>query len=215
MPPFFFSALLISPMLVSLEHERQRLRRLFLAQRNALSAADRRTNSVRIADILMTLPEFRRAQRLFIYCHYHSEVETLDLIHRCLQAKKNVSVPLTDPDRARMLAIEVIDPATELAKGYKGIPEPLPLVAAIRQVSVDQIDVAVIPGAVFDRSGYRLGYGGGYYDRFLAEQAPQALRIGLTFALQVVEALPVCTHDVPVDILVTETEVLRWERGHR
>lgn len=195
--------------------ERQQLRRRYLAQRSGLSPLDRRTCSRQITDGLMALPDFNSRQHVFIYCDYHSEVETLELIRRCLQAGKTVSVPLAQPDQSRMEAVVVVDPAVELAPGYKGIPEPLPSIVASRLFSAHLIEVAVIPGAVFDRRGYRLGYGGGYYDRFLSESAPQALRIGLAFSHQVIDALPILPHDVPVDILVTELEVLRWTRGER
>lgn len=74
------------------------------------------------------------------------------------------------------------------------------------------IDVAIIPGAVFDRCGHRLGYGGGFYDRFLARMAPQATRIGLAFSCQVVDQIPSLPHDVPMDLVITEQEVLTWSR---
>jgi 5-formyltetrahydrofolate cyclo-ligase len=187
--------------------ERNDLRTRYLARRNALSPEQRANMSERIADLVTGLAIFREKRHFFMYCSYQSEVETMGLLQRCLQAGKTVSVPLTVPDRSRMLAVAITDPAADLALGYKGILEPMRHTAKEHAVSLACIDVAIIPGAVFDRCGHRLGYGGGYYDRFLAA-SPRAVRIGLAFSLQVTEAIPVQSHDIPMDILITEQEIL-------
>jgi 5-formyltetrahydrofolate cyclo-ligase len=193
--------------------ERQKLRRHFLAERDALSQAERASMSRQIIETLVALPVFQEKSQIFIYCSYRSEVETIPLLHRCLAEGKAVCVPLTVSERAEMRAISITNPATELLPGYKGIPEPLPLLAKRWLVTPQSIEIAVIPGAVFDRAGYRLGYGGGYYDRFLAQAAPQALRIGLAFSSQLVPQIPVLPHDIPMDMLITEKEALVWTRS--
>lgn len=165
-----------------------------------------------IVEKLMTLPVFER-NHFFIYCSYQSEVDTLMLLQRCLAEGKSVSVPLTVPQKSELLAVAITDPAIELSPGYKGIPEPSPSLAELRRVSPQSIDIAIIPGAVFDRSGYRLGYGGGYYDRFLVTKAPQAYRIGLAFSLQLVNRIPALSHDAPLDMLITEKDVFVWPRS--
>ena len=70
----------------------------------------------------------------------------------------------------------------------------------------------MLPGSVFDRAGNRLGYGAGFYDRFLAQEAPRAIRIGLGFSLQLVERLPALAHDIPMNQLITERETLTFGR---
>ena len=170
--------------------------------------------SDRISETLVALPIFQKSQHLFIYCSYQSEVETLPLLQHCLAAGKTVCVPLTVPEQTKLLAIAITDPVAELSPGYKGIPEPVPLLVERRSLSPRSIEIAIIPGAVFDRAGHRLGYGGGYYDRFLAQAAPQAVRIGLAFSRQVVHRIPALPHDIPMDMLVTEKEVLVWPRSY-
>jgi 5-formyltetrahydrofolate cyclo-ligase len=192
--------------------DRQTLRSRYLVQRSELSPADRRSLSARIAETLMTLSIFREKSRFFIYCNYHSEVETTALLIQCLTAGKVVAVPLTVPEQKHLSAVQITDPVTDLSRGYKGIPEPKPSLARQRLLNPQSLEVAIIPGAIFDRSGYRFGYGGGYYDRFLALEAPQAYRIGLAFSMQVIDSLPVATHDIPMDMLITEKEVLVWSR---
>ncbi len=192
--------------------ERQLLRRQCLAARALLSPTERAALSRQIVDSVMRLPVFQEKNSVFIYCSYQSEVETWDLIRRCLAAGKTVCVPLTQPAQSRMSAVVITNPALDLISGYKGIPEP-DFAAPRRFLPPSQIEAAVIPGTVFDRAGNRLGYGGGYYDRFLSSAAAQALRIGLAFSRQVADHLPALPHDVPMDVLVTEQEVFSWPRA--
>ena len=193
--------------------DRQKLRTHFLAERNLLSGADRSAMSRVIIEKLVNLPVVREKSQILIYCSYLSEVETIPLLHRCLELGKRVSVPLTVPQRFELLVVAITDPATDLLPGYKGIPEPLPSLVEHRSVPPQSLEIAIIPGAVFDRAGYRLGYGGGYYDRFFAQKAPQAYRIGLAFSRQLVHRIPVLSHDIPLDMLVTEKEILAWSRS--
>jgi 5-formyltetrahydrofolate cyclo-ligase len=194
--------------------DRHALRTRYLARRNALSPEQRVNMSERIADLVTGLPIFREKRHFFVYCSYQSEVETMGLLQRCLQAGKTVSVPLACPERSRMLAVAITNPATDLACGYKGILEPMRHRSKEHAVALAGIDVAIIPGAVFDRCGHRLGYGGGYYDRFLAA-SPRAVRIGLAFSLQVTDHIPVQSHDIPMDILITEQEILMLIKAGR
>jgi 5-formyltetrahydrofolate cyclo-ligase len=192
--------------------ERYKLRSHYLAERNVLSSSDRAAMSRQIIEKLVTLPIFEK-NHFFIYCSYQSEVETRMLLHRCLAEGKSVSVPLTVPQQSELLAVAITNPATDLSPGYKGIPEPISSLSELRRVTPKSIDIAIIPGAVFDRSGYRLGYGGGYYDRFLVQKAPQAYRIGLAFSQQLVNRIPAFSHDIPMDMLITEKEVFVWPRS--
>ena len=192
--------------------ERQQLRRRMLAERMGLALADRQQMSEQIVHTLTALPIFQQHRTVLIYCSYRSEVGTLVLLQRCLEAGKTVCVPQTVPADFRLLAVAIDDPLIDLGPGYLGIPEPLPHLVERREVGADRLEAVVVPGAVFDRNGNRLGYGGGYYDRFLAREAPQAVRIGLAYSGQVVRTLPALPHDVPLDLLVTENEVLTWKR---
>ena len=158
-----------------------------------------------ITEQLWAFEPLRKAQTIFVYVNFRSEPETLPLIERCLAEKKKIAVPLTVPG-SHMLACLVTDPAGELHPGYCKIPEPDPKVSP--PVKGSDIDVVLLPGSAFDLRGGRLGYGGGYYDRFLAQDAPQALRIGIAFETQVIEELPLMPHDVPLHLLATEERLL-------
>ncbi len=187
---------------------RLRLRQETLRQRKALSPLQRHEKSAAIAGQVGQLPVVQGAKTIFTYVDFRSEVETMELIGLWLAAGKKVCVPLTLAAESRLVAYQITDPSHDLAPGYCQIPEP----DARRLPPVDaaEIEVIVLPGSVFDLHGGRLGYGGGFYDRFIANQAPGALRIGLAFELQVVARLPLLAHDQPLHTLVTEERVLHF-----
>jgi 5-formyltetrahydrofolate cyclo-ligase len=191
--------------------ERQELRRRILARRDNLPASDRQRKSLAAADRLWQLDRLSLIHTLFIYVSFRSELETLPLIRRLLSAGKQVAVPLTRTSPPRLEAFLLGDPDRDLRPGYCSIPEPDP--ARLLRVEPATIEAVILPGSVFDRQGGRLGYGGGYYDRFLATAAPAALRIGLAFELQVVAAVPLEPHDERLDLLVTEEGVTRIAKG--
>ncbi len=186
--------------------DRHSLRKTILAARDALPESARKTNSSAIAEHLWQLAPFADSHAPFIYVHFRSEVETSDLINRSLALHKEVSVPLTLTKEKRLDPYRLTDPQQQLILGYCNIPEPDPS----RTPLFDPlgIDVVILPGSVFDANGGRLGYGGGYYDRFLTDQAPQALRIGIAYEMQLVESVPLLPHDQRLNYLVTEERII-------
>lgn len=187
--------------------DRQSLRKKILNARNSLDARERNRKSVAITENLWQLDKFCQAKTLFIYVNFRSEVETLPLINQCLKKSLRVAVPLTLADEGRLVPYIITDPQQDLVPGYYNIPEP-----DSKRLSVlnpQEIEAVILPGSVFDAQGGRLGYGGGYYDKFLANDAPQALRIGLAFELQVVPEAPLLPHDQRLDYLVTEKRTIK------
>jgi len=188
---------------------RRQLRREVLGARDRLAAEERERLSRVIHEQLWGIAEFRAALVLFSYVEFRSEVETLPLIKQCLALGKQVAVPLTIPGETLQPYL-LKDPDLDLRPGYCAIPEPDP--DRLDFLDPHLIEVIILPGSVFDRQGGRLGYSGGYYDRFLANRAPQALRIGLAYELQVVPQAPLLSHDMRLDFLVTELGVVRVGR---
>ncbi|MDH5525252.1 MAG: 5-formyltetrahydrofolate cyclo-ligase [Desulfobulbaceae bacterium] len=182
------------------------LRKKILAQRDRLPPAERSQKSKAIAERLWAIPAFAGSATLLIYVNFRSEVETLGLIKTCLQKGMRVCVPLTVMAEHQLLAYEINDPERDLVPGYCNIPEPDP--QRLRLVEPAAIDTVILPGSVFDEQGGRLGYGGGYYDRFLQYHAPQALRIGVAYDLQLIEAVPVEPHDQQLHYLITESKTI-------
>lgn len=197
-----------------LPNRRQRLRLDGLARRDNLSPAERSRCSRLITRALIAHPAFVTGATCCLYCSFRSEVATRRLLHHCLEAGMTVGVPLTLPATSRLRMVRITDPDRDLVPGYLGIAEPRPELVERAALPSGAIELAIVPGVAFDRSGQRLGYGGGFYDRFLALEAPQALRIGLGFSVQLVERLPVLPHDMGLDLLFMENEVLTFRREH-
>ena len=118
-------------------------------------------------------------------------------------------MPFVTGKKRDMMSIQVTDPVAELFPGFKGIPEPKEEFANRFAIDPGRIDVAVVPCVACDRSGRRLGYGGGYYDVFLSQKAPQAQRVGICVEDQLVSAVPVAAHDAEMDVVITEEQVYR------
>ncbi|MBW2465884.1 MAG: 5-formyltetrahydrofolate cyclo-ligase [Deltaproteobacteria bacterium] len=190
--------------------ERRSLRKKVLGARDLLSVNDRREKSHSAARNFWSLPEVNLWSTLFIYVNFRSELETMELIQECLTRGMRVAVPLVEASTFRMIPLLIKDPEKDLAPGYYGIPEPDPEKSL--RLDAREIEAAIIPGSVFDIYGGRLGYGGGFYDRFLISDAPQAKRIGFAFELQVVEKVPVLSHDQLLDMLITEKRVVNIRR---
>jgi 5-formyltetrahydrofolate cyclo-ligase len=193
--------------------KRKNLRQTVLTKRNSLAERERTAKSISIASRIMKLPEMTNARVCFVYMHFRSEVRTTAIINYLLAAEQTVVMPCTLPHTSQLAAVEITDPEKQLVPGYCGIPEPLPALVATGACDPGIIDVAIVPGSVFDRFGGRLGYGGGYYDRFLATDAPRAVRIGVAFEMQMVERVPVEAHDQFMDFVVTEKNLYDCRRN--
>jgi 5-formyltetrahydrofolate cyclo-ligase len=185
------------------------LRRRSLAFRDLLNPAERQAKSKRIHQHFLELTNRYDLKSFFLFVSFKSEVETHDLIVQLLELDKIVSVPLVSVKERTMTAVRLMNPEQDLVPGYNGILEPSLNIVAERKVNPRSIDIVVLPGSAFDRRGARLGYGGGFYDRFLAQEIlPSALRVALAFEIQIQEEVPQQPHDMPVDFVVTEQGVI-------
>jgi 5-formyltetrahydrofolate cyclo-ligase len=193
---------------VDIQESRARLRREILQRRDALTPAQRHEKSAAIAGRLAELPLVLEAKTIFTYVNFRSEVETLPLIKAWLASGKRICVPLTLTAEPRLVAYPITDPESDLRPGYCQIPEPD--TERLSPIDPDELQLIIMPGSVFDLHGGRLGYGGGYYDRFIALQAPKAIRIGLAFDLQLTDQLPLQAHDQHLHLLATEERVLHF-----
>jgi len=183
----------------------QTLRKTILARRDELSFARQSEKSDKIIASLSELPEVQKALTIFVYVNFRSEVQTVSFIRRCIRQGKRVAVPVTLVTEKKLKAIRITDPDTDLEPGYCAIPEPVPELRRKMEIDPASIDVVVVPGSVFDSRGGRLGYGGGYYDRFLSLQATGAARVALAYDLQLVDKVELQAHDQLMDRLITET----------
>lgn len=184
-----------------MQSDKSALRKRLLAERRAESPEERRAVGDEIFQRLTTLDAYRRARTVFLYCSTEEEVDTLRLLQDALSAGKRVCVPLCTEERGVMEARE-ITALSQLRPGRFGIPEPP---GDALQVLPEQLDFCVAPCLAADEKGYRLGYGGGYYDRFLARV--EAETAALCPESRFVSCLPTEAFDRPCGLVITERRV--------
>lgn len=172
----------------------------------AMSEADRHAKSVAISALVSASPEWAAARVVMLYLSTPQEVDTAPLALRAWQQGKTVVVPKVSWDQRRMLPVEISSLATNMATTGPGIREPV----SGRVMTVDLIDLVLVPGLGFTNNGYRIGRGMGFYDRFLAQHEFVGLSCGLAYNEQVVEQLPLLDHDVPLSMLATDRGVRRF-----
>lgn len=172
---------------------RQHIRALLQAQ----SADVRAKKSRQICEEVLALPACRRARTIMCYVALPHEVNTAVIIDQALQDGQRVAVPVMETAAKTLSASLIHDRTGALVKGPYGVMQPAD--DARHPVTVDELDLIVVPGVAFTRQGQRLGQGKGYYDRFLHDVPRRVPRIGLAFACQLVDALPSEPHDETVD----------------
>ena len=143
---------------------------------------------------------------MMFYVSMKKEVRTQEMIRRSLEMGKQVVVPSLKPDRKRITPSLLVDYESDLEEGVFGIQEPR--AECVRSFPVEDIEIVLVPGVAFDVCGGRLGFGGGYYDEFLAGLSSGTECWGLAFEFQVVEKLPLTDRDVPVEKIITEERVI-------
>lgn len=175
--------------------------------RNRLTKDEHQRFSREICQRVLAQPRYRRAKTILYFFSFQSEVETRPLINTGLVQQKKVILPLANIDQGTLSFFEVRDLTTELEIGAYGIWEPK--AEHLRSVCPHEIELVLTPGLVFDQRGYRIGYGGGYYDRFFGGLSKKPYLVALAFELQVLSTpLPVLEFDIPVDLIVTEQRVI-------
>jgi len=185
---------------------KQAIREEVLRKRNHIPREVRSVKNLLIKERMISLPEFVSSHTILFYASFRSEAETSGMIKESIGAGKRVLLPKVDRENKKLWLYEIKD-ISELSPGYMGIPEPS--LDDGRIVSPENIDLVVIPGAGFDYSGNRLGYGAGYYDRLLSETGGKLVIVAPAFEEQIVDMIPAEGHDVKVNIIVTDKRILR------
>lgn len=185
-----------------LKEGKRRLRARIRELRDAMAPEERARRSRAIERRLFGLEGFAGARTVMVFSSFGSEVDTAPIIDRLCAEGRRVALPRVGRGEIVAVAYRPGDPVRVASFGAME-PEGNAVVAA------GEIDAVVTPGLAFDRRGYRVGYGGGFYDRFLALTRPGALRVGVAFGLQVVDEVPHGRADVAVDVIVTDEETVR------
>jgi len=196
----------ITVMSIDLQPIKASLRAEILALRNNLSMEEIQTRSNQIAGALCAMPSYVNASTISCYCAFGTEVHTEDIIRHALAQGKRVALPRVQHS-TRQLTLHLISDLQRLIPGSFGIQEPN---ADEPLISPAEVELFVVPGLVFDATGNRIGYGAGYYDTLLADSP--GCRIAPCYAFQILARVPAGMHDMPMDLLVTESGVLDCHR---
>jgi len=183
---------------------KEKIRKEIKEKRRKQAKEDNRTKSKEIKERLFRLSGFDDAETVLFYISYDGEVFTHDMILESFY-KKNIIVPVSNPDNCT-LTLSHLKSWDELSVGSYKILEPR--IEKIRKTKIEDIDLFIIPGVVFDEKGNRLGHGKGYYDRMLKKT--NKLKIGLCFEFQIVKNIPTEDNDIPVDMIITEDRIIRF-----
>ncbi len=170
------------------------LRRQIREKKRAMTEVEITRKSARLGELLAASDLYQNAETIYFYLPYNQEVRTVPMLQRALGEGKRVAVPKVYGDTMKFIYLENLD---QIAKGYAGIPEPI----NDEPVAEDKKALVLMPGLAFDRDGHRIGYGGGFYDRFLAEE-PEHPTLALCYDFQMLDKLETEEFDIPVDCVL-------------
>lgn len=182
------------------------IRRSAFARRNALSKEERSEKSAAIMERLFDFANFLEARIVLFYMSYGSEVDTEPMIRKALELEKIVALPLVDTKKKKILPFRIDNLDRDVRPGYRGIREPIP--PRCKQIPVQYINLAIIPGVAFDERGGRIGHGVGVYDRFIPKLDVTTRKVALAFECQIVPQIPMEPHDRYTDIIITEERIV-------
>ncbi|MGD0884142.1 MAG: 5-formyltetrahydrofolate cyclo-ligase [Thermodesulfovibrionales bacterium] len=193
-----------------LRTEKARIRREVLRIRDALDPSTREIRSALIKERLFSLPEFHGARVIFLFASFRSEVSTIPQIEEFLRLGKKIVLPHVNKHREQLRLYEIKD-ISEISPGYMGIPEPETSEERLREIN--DVDIVVMPGAAFDLSGNRLGYGGSYYDKLLSGLRKKIPLIAIAYDEQIRDFIPTEPHDIRVHMIVTDKRTIKCPDG--
>ena len=165
-----------------------------------------REKSREITNRLDQQAEFQSCSDVFTFLSLPEEVQTGEMIQKALDSGKNVYVPLVDAEQKRLQISRLPGLDIEFETKRFGIREPG--ASHIKIVPPSVLDFVLVPGLAFDRKGGRIGFGAGFYDRFLKEVLGHVVRVGVAFDFQILESIPQMEWDVPVQKILTENATI-------
>ena len=174
--------------------DKKELRKAIREKKRAMSAEEIEQKSQALTEAFLRSAAYQSAKTIYGYLPYNQEVRTVPMLEQALRDGKRVAVPKCYGDEMRF--IYMVD-LSAVEKGYAGIPEPI----ADEPVADDESALVLMPGMAFDPQGHRIGYGGGFYDKFLAKE-PDHPTLALCYDFQVLPHLDTEEFDIPVDTVI-------------
>ncbi len=191
---------------MEMKKEKSALRKKIIQERDRFSREEIFEKSARIAKNLYALSVYREANAVMFFISFGSEVDTRLMVEDTIQRGKLALAPKAVPETRELIPSRIIDWMRDLEPGAYSIPEPGP--GTLRPKDPEIIDLLIVPGVGFDPDGGRLGYGGGYYDRFFERLKPGVPLVALAFEMQIIPHIPLDKWDRRVDMIITEQRVI-------
>jgi len=173
---------------------KQELRKAIRTQKRAMTEEQIVEKSTRLGELFLASDAYKNAKTIYGYLPYNQEVRTVAMLEQALRDGKRVAVPKCYGDEMRFI---FMDDLSKVEKGYANIPEPI----FDEPIADDETALVLMPGLAFDPQGHRIGYGGGFYDKFLAKE-PNHPTLALCYDFQMVEHLETEEFDIPVDTVL-------------
>ena len=174
--------------------DKSALRREIREKKKAMSLSEIEERSARLGELFAQTDAYRQAKSLYGYMPYNQEVRTIPILERAIRDGKRVAVPKVYGDTMKFI---YLDDLTQVANSDMGIPEPI----ADAPVADDKTALVLMPGLAFDKAGHRIGYGGGFYDKFLTAE-PNHPTVALCYDFQMYAHLDTEEFDIPVDMVI-------------
>ncbi len=173
---------------------------------NSLSGSERLKKTQDIENRLFEFANFLEAKIALLHLNRYNEIKMREIIERCFSINKTVVLPAFDIGKHEMKLMKVDNLKANLKTGARGIKEPKRHLCKV--VPIEYIDIAFIPGIAFDEKGGRIGFGEGYYDRLIPKLPNTTRKVSLVFEDQIVQQVPMESHDRYIDILITEKRII-------
>ena len=174
--------------------DKRELRRLMREKKRSMTQEQIESASARLGELLAQSAIYRNARTIYGYLPYNQEVRTVPMLERALREGKRIAVPKVYGEEMKFIYMTDL---TQVEEGYAGIPEPV----ADGPVADDPTALILMPGLAFDSQGHRIGYGGGFYDKFLAAE-PNHPTVALCYGFQVLPSIETEEYDIPVDCVL-------------
>jgi len=189
-----------------LREKRAELRAQVETQLDGLSAEDKKSMRQEIENRLFDFANFLESRIALLYISGPKEVDTADIIERSFQMNKLIVIPAFTGERSAIRLMKVDNPQTDLVSGPDGALAPDP--ARCRIVPIDCIDIAVVPGLVFDEKGGRIGTHDGFYNKLIGKLPITTRKVSLAFETQIVPQVPMDSSDRYVDIIISDKRII-------
>lgn len=187
--------------------DKKRIRKKLLNERKNMREEDVKDLSEKIINKIKKIPVYQTSKTIMIYLSFENEVDSSELVRDCFENGKRVVVPYCIKEDKSIIPTEIKDLNIDLSEAKMGYLQPKK--DSLNPVDISDIDLIILPGIAFDRKGYRVGFGAGYYDRFLGIVNFEIPTIGVAYDFQIVDSfIKMESYDIPVDYVMTEERII-------